>query len=137
MPYWAFLIFLCRHETQDSARVHITDARKKRWEVLYDLLPRSFVAALEQAIFSKQLTQSQIPWRGSYPLYAVQQFTDIIGHTAAMPSWASGNELIFSYTTCYQAQVPWRGDRCFIYWLTYSCNALLGFWHEKQDPALS
>ncbi|GLJ27430.1 hypothetical protein SUGI_0538560 [Cryptomeria japonica] len=27
---------------------------------------------------------------GSYPLDVVQQFADLIGHTAAMPYWASG-----------------------------------------------
>ncbi|XP_059063672.1 alpha-xylosidase 1-like isoform X2 [Cryptomeria japonica] len=37
---------LMRHETHDPVRVHITNA-EKRWEVPYDLLPGSQVAALE------------------------------------------------------------------------------------------
>ncbi|GLJ09405.1 hypothetical protein SUGI_0108790 [Cryptomeria japonica] len=63
-----------KHETQDRVRVHITDAEKKRWEVPYDLLPRSQVPALEVSQTSKTAN----------PVFEFSEF--------------SGNELIFSCT---------------------------------------
>ncbi|XP_023003746.1 alpha-xylosidase 1-like [Cucurbita maxima] len=35
-----FLQLFVKHETEHRLRVHITDAKKKRWEVPYNLLPR-------------------------------------------------------------------------------------------------
>lgn len=65
---------ICRHETQDRLRVHITDAEQERWEVPYNLLPREQPPPLKKRSLGR---------KGSL-------FTD---------SKYSGNELIFSYTT--------------------------------------
>jgi alpha-D-xyloside xylohydrolase len=63
---------LRRHETQDRLRVHITDAKKQRWEVPYNLLPREKAQALKQTI-----------GRSRKNPITVQEY--------------SGSELIFSY----------------------------------------
>ena len=63
-----------RHETDNRLRVHITDAKKQRWEVPYNLLPRE-----------------QPPPVGK-----------VIGKSRKSPITVqelSGSELIFSYTT--------------------------------------
>ncbi|GLJ25743.1 hypothetical protein SUGI_0492950 [Cryptomeria japonica] len=131
MPYWAFgneLIFSCTvihlellsstipmtyncnallgfwHETQDLARVHTTNAEKKRWKVLYDLLTRSLLVALEARHISKTaklFNQSGIAIKhnshveviGSSPL-------DVVA--VAMPYWASDMfGLIFFWIPCF------------------------------------
>ncbi|XP_022734472.1 alpha-xylosidase 1-like [Durio zibethinus] len=63
-----------KHEAQDRLRVHITDAKKQRWEVPYNLLPR------EQPAASKQTTRRTRK------------------HSITVSELA-GSELIFSYTT--------------------------------------
>ncbi|KAK9750335.1 hypothetical protein RND81_02G188600 [Saponaria officinalis] len=63
-----------KHETEERLRVHITDAKKPRWEVPYDLLPREKPPPLKPKPASK---------------------------TRKLPissSKISGSELIFSYT---------------------------------------
>ncbi|XP_022150645.1 alpha-xylosidase 1-like, partial [Momordica charantia] len=45
-----FLQLFVKHETDDRLRVHITDAKKKRWEVPYNLLPRQPPPAPRRAI---------------------------------------------------------------------------------------
>lgn len=65
---------ICRHETQDRLRVHITDAEQERWEVPYNVLPREHPPPLKKKSLGRKGTL----------------FTN---------SKYSGNELIFSYTT--------------------------------------
>ncbi|MFS7959663.1 putative glycosidase [Helianthus anomalus] len=62
-----------KHETEDRLRVHITDAQNQRWEVPYNLLPR---------------TQPPTP--------SQQPFTRTLKNPITV-SESSGNELIFSY----------------------------------------
>ncbi|KAK7280489.1 hypothetical protein RJT34_25553 [Clitoria ternatea] len=62
-----------KHETENRLRVHMTDAKKQRWEVPYNLLPREQPPALKQNIKKKTLTRS------------VSEY--------------SGSELVFSYTS--------------------------------------
>lgn len=67
-------LFSYRHETDSRLRVHITDAKKQRWEVPYNLLPRE-----------------QPPQVGK-----------VIGKSRKSPITVqeiSGSELIFSFTT--------------------------------------
>ncbi|PNX54700.1 alpha-D-xylosidase, partial [Trifolium pratense] len=44
------LRFYVKHETENRLRVHITDAKNKRWEVPYNLLPRQQPPPLKQKI---------------------------------------------------------------------------------------
>ncbi|CDY44885.1 BnaA02g13970D [Brassica napus] len=63
-----------KHETDNRLRVHITDAKKQRWEVPYNLLPRDQPPPVGKAIGKSRKT----------PI-TVQEI--------------SGSELTFSYTT--------------------------------------
>ncbi|KAL9664940.1 hypothetical protein QQ045_020349 [Rhodiola kirilowii] len=63
-----------KHETEQRLRVHITDATKPRWEVPYNLLPRSTPPQLGKSLGKKMKKSTS-------------------------PSEYSGTELIFSYTS--------------------------------------
>lgn len=67
---------LFRHETDNRLRVHITDAKKERWEVPYNLIPRDKPPLLGKTIGSKSSRKNQ--------------------NGFAMAEYA-GSELIFSY----------------------------------------
>ncbi|XP_061339496.1 alpha-xylosidase 1-like isoform X2 [Gastrolobium bilobum] len=64
-----------KHETENRLRVHITDAKKQRWEVPYNLLPREQPPVLKQNIERSRKN----------PISVVSEY--------------SGSELIFSYTS--------------------------------------
>ncbi|XP_061375099.1 alpha-xylosidase 1 isoform X2 [Gastrolobium bilobum] len=49
-PDIPLLRFYAKHETENRLRVQITDAKKQRWEVPYNLLPREQPPALTQTI---------------------------------------------------------------------------------------
>lgn len=68
---------LCRHETENRLRVHITDAKNQRWEVPYNLLPREQPPGLKHSITSRS--------RKNLILVSDSEYT--------------GSELIFSYTS--------------------------------------
>ncbi|KEH44225.1 putative glycosidase [Medicago truncatula] len=68
------LRFYVKHETESRLRVHITDAKSKRWEVPYDLLPREQPSPLKQNI--KRLKKNSL---------------SVSEH--------SSSELVFSYTS--------------------------------------
>ncbi|KAK1425658.1 hypothetical protein QVD17_21013 [Tagetes erecta] len=63
-----------KHETDDRLRVHITDAKQQRWEVPYNLLPRS-----------------------QPPTLTKQTITQSLKNPITTTEFA-GNELIFTYT---------------------------------------
>uniref|UniRef100_A0A7N0VHB9 Alpha-glucosidase n=1 Tax=Kalanchoe fedtschenkoi TaxID=63787 RepID=A0A7N0VHB9_KALFE len=67
-----------KHETEQRLRVHITDATKPRWEVPYNLLPRSSPPSLKKAL--PKSTKRKAP-------------------SLVTPMEYSGSELIFSFTT--------------------------------------
>ncbi|GLJ22501.1 hypothetical protein SUGI_0423630 [Cryptomeria japonica] len=84
---------------QNPTRVQIIDAEKKRWEKSYDLLCLSQVAAVEGNLIFKtanpvfeslNVYSTYMLIKCSSPLDVVQQFANLIGHTAAMAYWASG-----------------------------------------------
>ncbi|GLJ41772.1 hypothetical protein SUGI_0864530 [Cryptomeria japonica] len=119
-----------RHEMQNPATVHITDAERKKWEAMscssptqlthLDMLsstdPTERFCSTPHMVawFSVSDTKLLGKWQcylyhdfglmqreatmcssayiapGSSRLDVVQQFTDLIGHTTAMPYWASG-----------------------------------------------
>lgn len=55
-----------KHETENRLRVHITDAKKSRWEVPYNLLPRDKPPGLHRTIgFSKKKTTESSEYEGS------------------------------------------------------------------------
>ncbi|XLS72612.1 hypothetical protein HN51_029477 [Arachis hypogaea] len=68
------LRFYAKHETENRLRVHITDAKNKRWEVPYDLLPREQPPPLKQSI--EFLKKKNSTWVSEY----------------------SGSELVLTYT---------------------------------------
>ncbi|CAI8605118.1 unnamed protein product [Vicia faba] len=74
-PDIPLLRFYVKHETENRLRVHITDAKNKRWEVPYNLLPREQPPSLKQNI--KRLKKKK-------PL-SVSEY--------------SSSELVFSYTS--------------------------------------
>lgn len=65
-----------RHETDNRLRVHITDAKKQRWEVPYNLIPRAQPGGLPKAINGKS--------RKNQNVFANAKYV--------------GGDLIFSYT---------------------------------------
>ncbi|XP_022868169.1 alpha-xylosidase 1-like [Olea europaea var. sylvestris] len=71
-----FLQLYVKHETVTCLRVHITDAKKQRWEVPYNLLPRENPPAVKQT--------SGASLKNSYTTKAKEY---------------AGSELIFTYTT--------------------------------------
>ncbi|CAL5210061.1 unnamed protein product [Lathyrus oleraceus] len=74
-PDIPLLRFYVKHETENRLRVHIMDAKNKRWEVPYNLLPREQPPPLKQNI--KRLKKKK-------PL-SVSEY--------------SSSELVFSYTS--------------------------------------
>ncbi|KEH44226.1 putative glycosidase [Medicago truncatula] len=68
------LSFYVKHETESRLRVHITDAKKQRWEVPYNLLPREQPPPLKLNI--KRLKKNSL---------SVSEY--------------SSSELVFSYTS--------------------------------------
>ncbi|XP_058768818.1 alpha-xylosidase 1-like [Vicia villosa] len=75
-PDIPLLRFYVKHETENRLRVHITDAKNKRWEVPYNLLPREQPPPLKQNI--KRLKKKKKP-------LSVSEY--------------SSSELVFSYTS--------------------------------------
>ncbi|KAI5401524.1 alpha-xylosidase 1 isoform X1 [Lathyrus oleraceus] len=75
-PDIPLLRFYVKHETENRLRVHITDAKNKRWEVPYNLLPREQPPPLKQNI--KRLKKKKQP-------LSVSEY--------------SSSELVFSYTS--------------------------------------
>lgn len=73
-PDIPILRFYVKHETENRLRVHITDAKKQRWEVPYNLLPREQPPALTQTIGRSRKNPISV-------------------------SEYSGSELLFSYTS--------------------------------------
>ncbi|GLJ39398.1 hypothetical protein SUGI_0804580 [Cryptomeria japonica] len=75
----------CRHGTQEPVGVHRTDVEKKRWEAhMFDLRQPSCIP------FTLWIVFLDLYFARLSASHVVQQFTDLITHTAATPYWASG-----------------------------------------------
>ncbi|CAN8275753.1 unnamed protein product [Cochlearia groenlandica] len=64
-----------KHETDNRLRVHITDAKKQRWEVPYNLLPRQQPPPLGKLIGKSPITVEEISGSELTFIYTVDPFS--------------------------------------------------------------